>query len=265
MSKPPWRVLSVAALLALPAGCRDDDDDSGPTDQQVFLVQNSSAASGAVGQVVEAANAEIIGAAAPSFNLSASVDVVLDLDSADANGHDRFPNASGLVHVTASGTVNGTSQSGDASYSVAVAADADVLATHPDTGAQVVIPSGSSWSYQLDVAWTVTDSDNWALTAEAGAQIAVSDMTVIDGATVREIDIQGQRNDAATLSRTAGQLAFQRTVEGSLSISVDDGTNVETVVIVIDGAGLVTISVQGEVFGPMPESEARALFGAGII
>lgn len=256
--------LALAAALVLASGCRDDDDDSGPTDHQVFLVQSSSAASGASGQVVEAATLEIIGAAAPTFNLSATVDVVLDLDSTDANGADRFPNASGLVHVMASGAVNGTSQAGDASYSVSVAADSDVLATNPDTGAQVVIPQGSSWSYQLDVAWNVTDSNNWTVTAAATAQVAVSGMTVINGATIHEIDIQGQRDATATLSRTAGQLAFQRSVEGSLSITVDDGANVETVVIVIDNAGLVTVSVQGDVFGPMPESEARALFGAGI-
>ena len=261
MSKSASLILGLAFVLA--SGCGDDSSDSGPTDHQVFLVQRSSDAAGAVGQVVEASNAEIV-AGAPDFNLSASVDVVLDLDAPDANGNDRFPNATGQVHVIASGTVNGTSQSGDASYAVSVAADSDVLATNPDTGAQIMIPTGSSWSYQLDVIWSVTDSNNWAVTATANAQVGVSDMVVTHGASVQSVDVQGRREVVATLTRTAGQFTFTRSVEGSLEITVDDGISVENVVISFDNADRVTIAVEGRVFGPMSESEARALFQSSI-
>lgn len=263
-------VLGIAALLALPSGCNDDDDDSGPSDQQVLLVQRATAASGAAGQVVEASNAEILASGSaspgspPAFNFSASIDVVLDLDATDLNGNDRFPNASGQIHVTASGTVTGTSLLGDAAYSVAVAAQTDVLATNPDTGAIVLIPAGSTWSYQLDVAWSVTDSNTWTVTATAAAQVAVSDMTVIDGASVQTVDVQGQREVVATLARTAGTLTFQRSVEGSLTITVNDGITEETLAFVFENVGRVTISVQGEVFGPMTEAQARALFQASI-
>jgi len=270
MSRRTPLVLGFAAMLALPSGCGDDDGDSGPSDRQVFLVQRSADASGAVGRVVEASNAEILASGSaspgdpPAFNFSASVDLLIDLDSTDSNGNDRFPNGSGRIHVTASGTVTGTSQSGDASYSVAVAAESDLVLANPDTGAHAMIPAGSSWSYELDVAWSVTDSNNWTVTATAAAQVGASDMTVVDGAKVLAIDIQGQRDVSATLSRSAGQLTFQVAVEGSLAVTVDDGLTEETVVIVFDGAGQVTISVDGQVFGPMSAAEARALFRASI-
>ncbi|HZN61000.1 MAG TPA: hypothetical protein VFC90_01215 [Planctomycetota bacterium] len=274
MTTPTRLILVFAAILALHSGCGDDDSDSGPSDRQVSLVQSSASASGAVGQVVEAANSEIVFGGSgspppgsgdpPEFNFSASVDVVVDLDSLDAFGNDRFPNATGQVHVVASGTVTGTSLSGEASYSVAVAAETDVIVTNPETQEQVLIPAESSWSYQLDITWNVTDANNWTVTATAASQVGVTDMTVIDGGTVKSIDLEGQRQVDATLARTAGTLTFQRSVEGSLAITVDDGISVANVDIVFDGAGQVTVSVEGQVFGPMSEAEARALFKASI-
>ena len=66
MSRRTPLVLGFAAMLALPSGCGGDDGDSGPSDRQVFLVQRSADASGAVSRVVEASNAEILASGSAS-------------------------------------------------------------------------------------------------------------------------------------------------------------------------------------------------------
>jgi hypothetical protein len=278
MPRSPLAAVALAAILALPAGCGGDSSDAGPTEQQIFLVQRSTAASGAVGQVFEAANAGVLSGGSsgssnpgphavptfpgstPSFDYSAAVDVILDFDALDPDGNDRFPNASGQIHVTATGTTTGTPESGDASFSVTVAAESDVVTTNPENGTQVTIPSGASWSYVLTVVWSVTDADNWTVTATATATVDVQNVTVDDGSTILTIDVQGQREVISSFTRTAGRLTHDRSFEGSLTTSVDDGTTVETVVILFDKPGKVTISVLGQVFGPMSEGKAGGLF-----
>ena len=269
----------ILAMLVLSAGCGGDGgSDAGPTDQQIFLVQKSTAATGAVAQVFEAANAGVLAGgsgsssnpgphavpvypgATPAFDYAAQVDVVLDFDALDADGNDTFPNASGQIHVTATGTLTGTAEAGDASFSVTVDADTDVITTNPDSGTQITIPAGASWSYLLTVVWSVTDTDNWTVTATATATVDVQDVTVDDGTTILTIDVLGQREVISSFTRTAGKLTHERSFEGSLTTSVDDGTSVETVVILFDKPGKVTISVLGQVFGPMSEGKASGLF-----
>lgn len=278
MVKPPWIVPAVAAVLAVAAGCGDDSSASGPTSRQIFLVQKSTAASSALGQVFEAANAGVLSGgsssssnpgphavpvypgATPSFDFSAQVDVLLDFDALDPDGNDLFPNDSGQIRVTATGTMTGTPESGDASFSVTVATESAVVTTNPENGTQVTIPSGATWSYLLTVVWTVTDADNWTVTATAMATINVQDVIVDDGTAVLTIDVQGQREVISSFTRTAGKQTRARSFEGSLATSVDDGTTVETVVIVFDKPGKVTISVLGQVWGPMSEGQAGGLF-----
>src|SRR5688500_11751131 len=162
--------LALLAALVAPLGCGGDGGDSGPSGQQIFLVQKASEASGAVSTVLEAANEGILasnsGAAAPgphavpvfpgatpAFDFAASVDVTFDFDALDGDGLDRFPNASGQIHVTATGTQTGDPSAGDASFSATVEADTDLVLTNPDTGVESTIPAGASWSYLLTVTW----------------------------------------------------------------------------------------------------------------
>ena len=271
-------LLCGAAALLASAGCGGDSSDSGPSEEQIFLVQKSTAASGAVGQVFEAANAGVLSSGSsssenpgphavptypgstPSFDYSAAVDVILDFDALDPDGNDRFPDASGQIHVTATGTNTGTPEAGDASFSVTVATETDVVTTNPDNGTQVTIPAGASWSYVLTVVWSMTDSDTWTVTATATASVDVQDVIVDDGTTILTIDVLGQREVVSSFTRTGGKLTHERSFEGSLSTTVDDGTTVETVVFMFSKPGHVTISVLGQVFGPMSEGKAGGLF-----
>lgn len=283
MNTPSRSLLALAVILGLSPGCGDHStSDSGPSDEQIFLVQRSTDASGGVGQIVEAANAAILiggnasspnpgphavpvyPGATPAFDYAASVDVVLDFDALDPDGNDRFPNASGQIHVTATGTMTGTAEAGDASYSVSVSTDTDVALTNPDTGAQVTVPAGASWSYLLTVVWTVTDSDNWTVTATATTSVDVQDVVVDGGTTLLTVSVVGQRVVTSSFTRTNGKLTKERSFEGTLTTTVDDGTTVESVAFVFQKPGKVSISVLGQVFGPLSEGQVHGLFKTTI-
>ncbi|HEY3227391.1 MAG TPA: hypothetical protein VGK61_10410 [Planctomycetota bacterium] len=282
MSHASRIVLALAAILVLPVGCGGDGGSGkGPSDYEIFLVQRSASASGAVSQAIEAGNAGILSSgsgssapgphavpvypgATPAFDFAADVDVILDFDALDADGNDRFPNASGQIHVTATGTKTGTTDAGDASFSATIAAVTDLTLTDPESATQTTVPSGASWSYLLTVVWSQTDADNWTVTATATTNIDVPNVTVDDGVTILTINVLGQREVVSSFTRTAGRLTHERTFQGSLTTTVDDGTTTETVTILFDKPGKVTISVLGHVFGPMSEGKVFALFHAVI-
>lgn len=269
-------LLASAVLFALGCG-GEGSGDSGPTDQQIFLVQKSSEASGAMTRVFEAANATVLSSgsgsftpgphavpvfpgATPAFDYGADVDVVIDFDAVDADGNDLDPDASGQVHIVALGATTGDASAGTATFDVDVTADSDLVLNNPDSGTDTTIPAGAAWSYSLLVEWTVTDSDNWSVTATATTVVDVQDVVVDDGVAPVTVDVSGQRVVVSSFSRTNHKASHERSFDGSLTTSVDDGSAVETVVFEFTKPGHVRISVLGGIFGPMSEGQVKALF-----
>jgi len=274
----------LALVLALPAGCGDDGGSAGtpgPTNREVFLVQRAAAAAGAVSWTTEAASDSIVlrvpgssvpgpmgvptyPGATPAFDYGADVDFVIDFDALDPGGNDLFPDATGQVHVTAAGTDSDTPDAGEATFAAAVTADTDVVFTDPESGAQTTIPAGASWSYLLTVTWSRSDDDNWTVSAIALTTVDFTDLVVDDGVTTLTVDVQGEREVTSTRTRVGGKLTHERSFEGTLVITTDDGTTVETVTLEYLNPGRVRITVLGNVFGPMTEGRIRALFQAFI-
>ena len=283
MSPHRLAILGVVAFLALPAGCGGGGGDSGATSRQMFLVRKSADASGAISAVLEAANQGILAAnpnssspapgphpvpvfpgATPAFDFAAAIDETFDFDALDADGNDSFPDASGQIHVTATGTETGDPSAGDATFSATVDVVADVSMTDPDTGVITTIPSGASWSYVLTVVWTMTDSENWEVTATATTSLDVQDVSVDDAGVITTVDVVGQREVVSSRARTNKKSSHERSFDGTLTTTVDDGTTVETVVFVWDKPGHVSISVLSTHFKDLSEGDVINLFGVAI-
>jgi hypothetical protein len=284
MLKHPRTLLALAAILALPSGCGDEGGSAaapGPTDHEVFLVQRAASAAGSIGQTTEAASDAIVFSApgtsspgpmavpiypgaTPAFDYGADVDFVLDFDALDPDGNDLFPNSTGQVHITAVGTDSDTPDAGEATYSAAIATDSVVTFTDPGTGTVTTIPAGASWSYLLTVTWSRSDDRNWTVTATTLTTIDFTGLVVDDGISTLNVDIVGEREVVSTRTRDGGKLTHERTFQGSLTITADDGTTVETVTIDYLKPGHVRITAAGNVFGPMDEARTRALFHAFI-
>ena len=282
MSHRRLAILGVIAILALPAGCGGSaGGDSSPTSREVFLVQKSANATGAISVVLEAANEGILASnstssapgphavpvfpgATPAFDFAAAIDETFDFDALDLEGNDRFPDATGQIHVTATGTQTGDEFAGDATFSATVDIDASVTITDPDTGVITTIPAGATWSYLLNVVWTMTDSENWEVTATATTTINVPDVTVDDGGIIVTVDVVGTREVVSSRARTDKKSSHERTFSGSLTTTVDDGTTVDSVVFAWTKPGHVSISVLSTHFGNLSENEVLAVFHTEI-
>ena len=270
--------MAAAAALIL-TGCGGDSgsDDSGPTDQQIFLVQRSSEASSALTRIYEATSKAILASgsgtptpgphavpvypgATPAFDFAANVDVLLDFDALDIDGNDSDPDASGQVRVTATGTLTGDETAGTATFSASVVVEADLTLDNTDSDVETSVPAGASWSYILEVEWTATDSKNWSVTAIATTSVDVQDVVVDDGVEPVTVDTTAERIVTSSFSRTNGKVSHERLFEGSMTTSVDDGETVETVDFEWTKPGRVRISVVGHVFGPLNEGQVRSLF-----
>lgn len=276
----------LTAGLALLAGCGGETGGgagiiggapvSGPS--QVLLVQQASNAGHAVDQATQIANDAIVGGAtgsststgpggssvfmspAASFSFSSSFSLTIDLDAQNAAGSDRFPNATGVIDLTAEGSISGTIGSGEATYGVLVTATTDLVFTNPETGATATIPQGSFWSWMLTIDWTRTDSMNWSVVSTAEVAVQINDMILDDGTTTFTVDVEGTRTVVCMLERVNGELSHSRTIEGTLTVVVDDGTTVNTVVIEIQGFNQFLVTINGNQFGPLTAAEVRELF-----
>ena len=290
MTKSPRARLSFIAILALSAGCGDDGGSAvpmaaptlaAPTDHQVFHVQRATAAVGAVSKVSDVASDIIImgdegkatpgpkslpthPGATPSFDYGADVDFIIDFDALDPDGNDLHPDATGQVHVTAAGTDSDTPDAGEATFSAAVVAESDLVFTEPGTGVLTGIPAGAFWSHQLTVTWSRSDDHNWTVTATSLTTLDFTGLAVFDGTTVVTVDIAGEREVVVTRTRGGGKMTQERSVQGSLVVTTDDGTNVETVTLDYVKPGHARIAVGGNLFGPMTEGRVRTLFRAFI-
>jgi hypothetical protein len=199
-------------------------------------------------------------APAASFSFSSSLSLTIDLDAQDAAGNDRFPNATGVIELTADGTIEGTIASGEATYAVLVTAGTDLVFTNPETGATATIPQDSFWSWMLTITWSRTDSMNWSVVSTAEVAVQISGMILDDGSTTFTVDVEGSRTVVCTLERVDGELSHSRTIEGTLTVVIDDGVTVNTIVIEIQGFNQFLVTINGEEFGPLTAAEVRALF-----
>lgn len=257
MAKSHRSIVALAAVLSLVAGCGDDGGGGGgvglapaPAGAAPSLFEHAALAGSAVGQATDAAIEAILfkgtgvtptGPAgspsqtfqspAVSFDFTFNLDFTIDLDAEDAAGNDRFPNATGMIDVTASGAVEGTTEAGQATYAVMVTAATDLVFTNPENGATATIPEGSSWSHTLTIEWSRTDAMNWSVTATSDFAVELDGMTVVDGDTTYTVSAEGSRQVVWTLARVDGEVAQTRTVEGSLTITISDGVNTETITI----------------------------------
>jgi hypothetical protein len=275
----------AALVLLTAAGCGDGGSSGGSTiipapvsgasAFQIEQVPVATAASTAVEQATSATTHVILDGftdgdateaphvflAPPTFEFTSSVEWEIDFDSLNRNGQDRFPNLTGTVLLTAQGVLSGTWLAGEASYTVQVEVLTDVEATHPGTDVVTVIPAGALWSYSLVVTWDITDAQNWVVTANSSRSIIIEDLTVTDGDLVKTIDITGTREVATTITKENGEVTRVRVVSGSATITVDDGTEVTTIVLEFLEDGTILVTVNDEEFGPFTPAEFRAFFG----
>jgi hypothetical protein len=280
--------ITAAILLAL-SGCGGDSGSSGgglggtaalPTGggpgSQAFQVPRATAASNAVDLATEAVANTILdthtqGEATGGprtyltwgeFEFTYQVDREIDLDATRPNGDDRFPNVSGTVLITVEGLLSGTWLVGEASYAVMIEAGTDIISIDPESGVEALIPAGSSWTCSLGVTWEITDPQNWIVVGTSTKAISLDGLVVTDGDVETTVSVNGGREVTRAIARIEGEIVREDSIEGSFTITIDDGVDVATVIIEFDADGLIVVTIGDEVFGPFTREEFIEFFNA---
>jgi hypothetical protein len=278
--------LSLVLAIGFAAGCGGDGGSGGgalpglpqavaDTTFEVEKVPTATAAAAAVEEATQATTNEILDTftqgeatqaphvflAPPVFEFTYHVEKEIDYDSLNRNGSDRFPNLSGVVEITVDGLLAGTWLEGEASYMVLVQALTDVEAVNPGTDVVTLIPEGSFWAYALEVTWAVTDAQNWIVVATSTRSIDVEGLTVTDGDQVTTVSVVGAREVVSAIAKIEGEVVRERTITGSVTITVDDGEEETTIVLEYQEDNLILVTINGEEFGPFTPQEFREFFG----
>lgn len=260
----PWVMLVCAALVP---SCGSGGGGSGPSEEQKTAVLSADAAGDAADQSVSTSTEVVIDSGSSggtqssttsgsSINYQANLNVMVNLDAPGASGSDRYPNATGIIHVVASGTVSGTSASGSADYSVGVTAVTDCVFTNPYAGTTGTIYAGSTFTYTLDLTWSWTDSLNWTISASTNTALTSFAVGCSNGPATYSATINGSRDVSATFSRAGGTWSGSWSVTSYWTIV----TPFHTVVVNVVNLSTIYITVDGVTFGPYTAAQVVAIW-----
>jgi len=282
MKRIPSILAALAAAVLVPACGPGNSSSSGssgaPPAEAVAQTQRTDAASDAADKAVQITSEAVVdqgtdgqvaarGArtarSTVAFNYQASVDIVLDLDSVDGNGQDRWPHATGQVRIQAAGTLTGDQNAGTATYAVQTEWLTDGVFTDPVSGCSATIEQGSGIDYSLSIEWTYTAEDNWMISAEADASGQRTVVVQHDGQTWT-ITGQFTRHWEAVFTRAPGHFSVNVTAQGRREVTVTNGTETHTVVIDMAGLNSITIIVDGTVYGPYTAHQIRQYFNCNV-
>lgn len=277
---------ALAALGLLGAGCGDDgagsSGSSGPTGEQKAIVQSSEGGSGTMDELTSISTKALIddgsgGVATKSsvpggassattavINYQENVYIVLDLDTPGDDGNDLFPNATGRIGIAAAGSLVGDPTAGQIDYAVVVTALTDLVFTDPVSTCTATLAANGTFAHAVSISWSWTDDQNWTLSARCDAAITGFVLTVTDGTETWTATVDCARSEACTISAVAGQISLTCAVSGAKFVTLSNGVETHFVAIDVQGIGGVTVTVDGEVFGPWTAARVRAVWGVNI-
>ncbi len=253
------KLMSIAVVLAL-AACGPKDE-TGPTPEQKATVQDADAADGPA-EMEQASSDAVVdsgsGGATQSsnpttgFTFAATVSLTVDLDSLNTLGQDRFPNATGLLGISASGVVTGDSASGTADYTVTATAQSVCVFTDPGNGATATVQPGAAVTVTQHLTWIWTDSQNWTVTSDATGSVAGVPVTVQKGPTIVDATVTRSRHSTWSFSQAGGVYSGTGTWTSLTTVNLASG---HVVVFDVQNLSLIYITVDGVTFGPYTSGE----------
>jgi hypothetical protein len=187
------------------------------------------------------------------------VSLEIDLDAADAEGNDRWPNASGVFTVNAAGTVSGTSAQGEARYAVEVLWVTEGVFRDPVCGAEARVAPGSGWTYGLVIEWSRQDDLNWSLRAAETFNGSV-EAAVTHREETAQVTCSTELTRGFVLARSAGASFFAAFWSGRRTVTITQGAETHTVEFLIEGEDRIRVVVDGVSYGPFTRSQLAAIF-----
>ncbi len=268
-------ILTSAALLAA-AGCGKTESKPTTTATADSSVKQSSTAVASIAETTKVATDSILaggtgsavttkaaeGAAAAPFSFAANGDFDVDFDSTGTDGKDRFPAATGVMHVHYDGSVVGSSPAGSggvAGWTVAVTFPVDVVYTDPKTHDVSTIVAGSTLGYALNVSWNRVDDKNWNVQTSYDVPAATGNVDIrtklVSEAETVTAHVVGNQHVDATATAVGGSVIVTYAVQEHWDTTVSNGTQSQHVIWDRPSTDAITITVNDVVHGPFSRAQ----------
>ena len=262
---------AIALVWILSCVACGSGSDSGPTQAQVSETQKADAAGDTTNEMTTASSDAVVDSGsggatqntAPTsgFTYANTVNVTVDFDALNIGGQDRYPNATGQIAVSASGSVVGTSSAGTVDYAVTATALTICIFTDPTSGTKATIAAGSSLSYTLHLVWSWTDSQNWTVTSSSTGSITAFSATVLYQGVAYGATVNGSRQTGGTFQKSAGTYSASATWSGNKTITFANG---HVVAFDVQNPNTIYVSIDGFTFGPYTIAELILIFQAYV-
>lgn len=265
----------VAAALLVPAcgGTGGGNASLMVSDEARRAAQVAAPAVSAADLAVQAANDDIVDTGNPgttsakvaspsptSIQYSSALHLTVDLAMTDAYDQPKYPGASGLLDVSASGTINVSGGSGTATYMVTLQAMTDLSFTDPVSGDSASIAPGAEWAYSLMIHWEHQDGNTWSISAESQDTLGGVAFTTHHGTEVVTGTLAGNRHETVTFAKTAGVFGRTASVTADWTVTFTDSTGIHTVTLHVDARDSIMITVDGIAYGPLTRAQVVVLF-----
>ncbi|HZE96888.1 MAG TPA: hypothetical protein VE981_07670 [Planctomycetota bacterium] len=266
-------LLMAAALIPACGGSGGMGSGEAPMAGTVETAQKASPAAVAVDVATQAANDAIVDSGSPgttsakstvpsptSISFQSTLSLTVDLAATDASGQPRYPGASGILHVVATGILQSGAGRGSAAYAVSVTAATGLSFTDPTSGDSATLLQGAVWNHSLNVDWTFVDVNNWSITADSESSLSGLTFTAKHGMETIAGTVAGSRHVLATYGKTAGVSASSVSATAEKTITFTDSTGPHTVTIQMAALDSITLTVDGTTYGTFTRAQVKVIF-----
>lgn len=232
-------------------------------------VQKAAGASGAMDQSNQAVQDALVDSGNPGTTTStsspiaisyvSSLDLTVDL-AAVHGGRSRYPGASGLLSVVASGSSRPIHGEGSVAYQAAVTAVTELRFSDALSGTTIQMAQGTQWTLAVRIRWEFIDADHWSITAESSESWSGFDFSGTRQEESFNGTLVGSRNRSVSYVQQSGAVRVTPDRSGDLTVRWDDSIGTHEVGIQATGLDAILVSVSGTTFGPMTRAQVTAVF-----
>lgn len=217
---------------------------------QAIVDQSSQAQGAGNGPILDLLN---------NLNFKNSYDFEVDLD-AQVQGEDLFPNATGVLSVQATGSLDLGAKTLTLD-SVTVTVLTEVALTDPDNpGASAIIAQGDAIQYSLAITWSFTTLQTWTVNAEANIETTGFAVTLSEDDETMSASATMDLIVYTTVDSVSGVKTVSTEVSGTWQVDWTDGDDSNSVEIEIVSKDEIYLTVGKMEFGPLSTEELQETF-----
>ncbi|MHC5056768.1 MAG: hypothetical protein ACYTKD_18950 [Planctomycetota bacterium] len=222
-----------------------------------ILERGSAGAVQAMGDRVEVGTAR-------GMEFASSIQLRIDLDEITSDGSDLHPEASGVLLVSAEGTLTGDEYAGIGIYDVKMTRETPVVYRDEAKRRTLSAPAGPGLRFHVAIAWNVGNPEEWTVSWASEAARAGLPLTLSAKGRDHHAVLSGELYETGMIGMKGKQKIMRSNVSGFRQVVLTDKEGQNTVRIDVENVDRIVLSVNGNRFGPHTAKELDREYGTQI-